>query len=158
MPARVGPDLNARHEKFAGLLAIGYSQLDAYKASFPSKGKSDTDLSSRASKLARNEHVQLRAKAILDAVNLSAIDTANQAIVELIQDIKACRNAGKWAALAALTRLRLQVHGILKENLNVTAEQQLSDEELIKRLASGDPALAAMLKGMLGSTSAFKRA
>jgi hypothetical protein len=158
MPARIGPQLNASYQRFAGLLAIGHSQTDAYRECFTTKGRTEDAIKSAAHKAANNPHVKSYAKAIVEQLNISAIDSANQAVIELIQDIKRCRDAGKWAALAALTRLRLQVHGILKENLNVTAEQQLSDAELIKRLSGNDPALAAMLQGMLAPTSTFKRA
>lgn len=158
MPAKITPDLNAQYQRFAGLLAVGYTQVDAYNNCFKTKGRKPEQIAQSASKLARNEHIQAYARRIIDDLKLSDVDTANKAIIALLQDIDACRAAGKYAALAAFTRLRLQVHGLLKENINITDEQRLSDDQLIERLAGKDKSKADLIKSMLAPVQGFKRA
>jgi len=52
-------------------------------------------------------------------------------------------------AAAAFNRQRLQVLGMLKVDVNMTFEANLSDADLIDRLAGDDMALAAALRGRL---------
>lgn len=149
MPARIGPNLNANQERFAGLLAVGYSQADAYRECFKTKGRSDGAIGVAASKLANHPVIKARAQAIVGELNISSIDSANQAVIELIQDIRQCREDKKWSALAQFTRLRLQIHGILKENINITDEQRLTDEQLVQRIAKGDKSTERLLGSIL---------
>jgi hypothetical protein len=67
----------------------------------------------------------------------------------------AAREAGNLTALAAFSRLRIQVLGMIQNSVTVNVEQTWSDEELCRRLAQGDPEQEAKLRKMLGKSDTY---
>ncbi len=49
----------------------------------------------------------------------------------------------------------MQAHGMLRDNVSMTMESSLSDEDLIQRMAGDDPAKLAVLRTMLGAKETF---
>ncbi len=62
---------------------------------------------------------------------------------------------GNLTAAANLMRQRLQAHGILRDRVAFTLEEQTSDTDLLKHLAGDDPAKLAALKAVLGAADGF---
>ena len=85
------------------------------------------------------------------------IDSVGQAYTDLLSDMASAREAKNWTALAAFTRTRAQILGMVKEGLHVSFEASLSDDQLIKALAAGDSNKDAVLRTMLGTSDGFKQ-
>ena len=148
-------DLKPSQEKYAALLARGLTQADAYRQSHAVEGVNPQRISERACKLAAKDQVKARVQALLSEAKVSDLLSAGTAISKLLEDMEGARAAKNWTALASFHRLSLQVLGLLKENIVLTEEERLTDEELIKRLAVGDPGTASMLRNMIGSADEF---
>ena len=157
MPAPIRAQLNANQTKFAQAIALGSDYTQAYQQSFRCKDIPIENIRVRASKLANNPHIKAFARSFIEGLNISAIDNAQQFMLELIGDIKACRAEKKYSALAALTRIRGQVLGIIRENVNIHTEQTLSDAELVRRVAGGDEKKVALLSAVLASDNQYKQ-
>ena len=104
MEARRDSGLTAKQEKFAALLAKGYTQSGAYRAAYNATDMKDATIHQEACRLAHNPLVAARVRELLDAVRISDLDSAQRAFRDLLEDIEAARQAGNWTALAALTR------------------------------------------------------
>ena len=52
-------------------------------------------------------------------------------------------------------RQRLQAHGILRDRVVLTAESQLTDAQLVERLAGEDPVRLAAARQLLGAPRGF---
>jgi hypothetical protein len=61
-----------------------------------------------------------------------------------------------WTAVAAMSRLRLQFHGLLKDHM-VLEREVLDPDELVKHLARGDEELATMLHKIVGRSEGFTK-
>jgi hypothetical protein len=86
----------------------------------------------------------------LDAAKILAIDSVGRAYQELLADLDAARAAGNWTAVAALTRQRVQILGMLKDHVVVSRVDETSDDALVERLAGGDAYVAAYIRRCLG--------
>ena len=75
-------------------------------------------------------------------------------LADLLADLASARAARNWTAVGALQRLVGQAIGTLSQTLTVN-DERFSDDELIERLALGDPELAAMLRRKLANKDAF---
>jgi hypothetical protein len=52
-------------------------------------------------------------------------------------------------------RQRLQTHGLLRDRIVLSAESQLSDEQLLEKLSGGDPEKLAAARLLLGAPDGF---
>ncbi len=73
----------------------------------------------------------------------------------VLEGARDAREAGNWPAFANLTRQLGQAVGALKDSVSMTMESSLSDEDLIQRMADGDPATLAALQQILGVKEGF---
>ena len=65
------------------------------------------------------------------------------------------RAGGNHNAVMGFTRIKMQAHGALKDNVSLTVEQRATDEQLIKAAAGDDPVLEAALRKQLGAPDSF---
>lgn len=141
--------LTEAQEAFARYLAIGHTQTDSYRKAHNCKGLAPAVINTRAQRLASKPIVIERAKSILKELRVSDIDSAATAYKDLLDDIQRARAAENWTALAAFSRLRLQVLGMLQEIIHLHAEEGMSDSQIIERLAGKDKGKADVLKALL---------
>ena len=151
--------LKPSEEKFAALIAMGCSQREAYQKSYRAHGLTITVIDSRATRVAAKPLVIERAKSILRESQI--LDWYSKA--EWFQDVIACFRAAKddknWTACANFTRQLGQSVGALTEsNLTVNVTSNMTDEEVVKRLAGKDPDKAKMIQAIVGSADTYKTA
>ena len=89
------------------------------------------------------------------AAKVEDIDSVGQAFDDLLRLLAKAEADGNLTAAANLMRQRLQAHGILRDRVTFTLEEQTSDADLIERLAGDDPAKAAALAKVLGAPDTF---
>lgn len=145
-------------ELFARALSRGLDQSEAYRASHSRERVtrlSKEAINVRASKMASNPRLKERVRALLDEAKISDLDNIGRAFTDLMRFIFKAEEKSNFTALAALMRLRLQVIGALKENVLVNMESTISDDELVKRMTSRQPELAALLRKSLGRDDGY---
>src|SRR5262249_16605392 len=109
----------------------------------------------RASRLAKKPQVVARVQELLRQSTVRQIDSVGQAHADLLADMEAARAAENWTALAAFTRTRASILGMIKDSMSFTVESQMSGDALIKQIAADDPELAALLRRRMGNMAAF---
>jgi hypothetical protein len=143
--------LKPAHEKFAVLLAKGLNQTEAYRESHNTEGLTNQRISERASKLAARGPIKARVRELLRQAKVSDIDSVGQAFNDILKDIEEARQAKNWTAVAQLSRLRVQCHGmILDKGMILAPGSDMTDAQLIARIAGGDEEVAARLRFVLG--------
>jgi hypothetical protein len=142
--------LSPKEARAAALRAQGWSQAQAYRHAFNARELERSTLDSRASVVFKRPAMEKRVRSLLDAANIQDIDSVGRAFADLQEDLAEAKADRNWTAVAALGRLRLQVLGMLKENVALTVEQRTDDDSLIARLAGDDKDLAESLRRRLG--------
>ena len=157
MPAHtIGDKLTVRAERFALLLALGETKVDAYRQTHKIKGKSEQAINDAAGRLAHKPRIAARCATVLAEMRITDLDCAGSWWADLAGFIKKASAAANWTAVAALMRLRGQGLGVLAETVVLRQEDSLSDAELVKRLAGRDPGKTATLLGVLGRRDTFE--
>ena len=146
--------LTARQDRFAQCLAIGMTQVEAYRESFPCRGKSDSAIESAAHRIAVKAKVIERSKTWLQEAKVSDLGSPGDWMNKLNRFIAKAEAAENYTALAALMRLSGTALGTLTETITVRAEQSMSDETLAKQIAKGDKTKEATLLAILGGKKA----
>ena len=153
MDKRLPNGLTARERQFCRNLCKGMTQLAAYRAAGYGKRANDTTAKAKASRMAGRDIVRATVAEMLQASGVKDLDSVGQAFSDLLQDIASARAQENWTAVAALTRQRLQVLGMLTDRMSVTVENSASDSELAARLAGDDPERQRLIASMLGKSS-----
>ena len=91
----------------------------------------------------------------LSASKLADLESLGEASQKLLEDIDAARERGNDNAVMGFTRIKMQMHGALKDAVSLSVEQRASDDDLIKSLAGDDPAKLAALRTILGAPNTF---
>ncbi len=136
--------------------ATGLSQSDAYRRAFNVKRIKPETVWNKASKLFSRSEVQARVGTLLKAARVEDIDSVGQAFDDLLRLLVKAEDEVNLTAAANLMRQRLQAHGILRDRVAFTLEEQTSDADLLERLAGDDPAQLAVAQRMLGSADGFE--
>lgn len=148
--------LTEAQERYCVLRAAGETQLTSYARSHVKGGLSNKTLENRAAQLEKRAGVADRIRVLIAEKKVSDVLSVGTALTDLLEDMKGAREAKNWTALATFHRLTLQVLGLLKENIVLSEEQRMTDEELIKRLTQGNSPLARDLALALGKPDAFR--
>ena len=82
--------------------------------------------------------MQARVETLLRAARVEDIDSVGQAFDDLLRLLAKAEADGNLTAAANLMRQRLQAHGILRDRVAFTLEEQTSDADLIEQLSGGD--------------------
>ncbi len=93
---------------------------------------------------------------LLKAARIEDIDSVGQAFDDLLRLLVKAEDEGNLTAAANLMRQRLQAHGILRDRVAFTLEEQTSDADLLERLAGDDPVKLAALQTILGAPEGFE--
>ena len=147
--------LTVLEAKAAALCAQGFSQSEAYRqATGTTRAKPET-VHKRASDMFKRAHVRGRVRELLSASKLADIESLGEASQKLLEDTEAARQDGNHNAVMGFTRIKMQMHGALKDAVSLSVEQRTDDATLIEQLAGDDPATAAVLWRVLGAPDGF---
>ncbi len=103
----------------------------------------------------KRAHVQGRVRQLLQLAKVQDIQSVGESYAKMLEDMEAARTDQNHNALVGYTRIKMQAHGMLRDNLSMTMESSLSDEDLIQRMAGDDPAKLAALQTILGAPEGF---
>ncbi len=78
-----------------------------------------------------------------------------EASQKLLEDTEAARQDGNHNAVMGFTRIKMQMHGALKDAVSLSVEQRTDDATLIDQLAGDNPAKATALAKVLGAPDTF---
>ncbi len=157
MEAAIDDGLTVKQGKFAALVARGLNYSDAYAQVFKCKGMSQKTVNEKASRLAADGKVRARIRAILEEARVADVDDAAVAFNDLLRHLRKAEDAENWTAVASFDRLRLQHHGLLKNDLVITSGGPERDRQIIDSLAGDDPVKRKALKLIMGSDEVFVR-
>ena len=159
MTQNINDGLKPADERFTALLAQGLGQAEAYRRSHDCGRINPQRIHERASRLAAKPQVRARVHELLRDARVRDIDAAGVAHQQLLEDMEAARKAGNHTAMAAYSRLRASILGMVNDGgFALTIAATLSDAELVKRLAGNDPDKAKMVQAIIGSVDTFKTA
>ena len=148
-------NLTAKQEKFAVGVAAGLTQSDAYRIAYNASGMQPKQVWEEASKLRRKPKVAQRIEELLRAARVQDITNIGREIRRTMDLQQEALAAGNHNASAAYQRMLMTTVGALERRLVLTVESQLSDEQLIERLAGGDLKKLAAARLLLGSAEGF---
>jgi hypothetical protein len=86
-------------------------------------------------------------------MRVSDLDSAASAYRDLLAALEAATTSRNWTAVAALSRLRLDVQGMLRSSNASQSMTGISDDQLLTKLAGDNVELRKQLQGLLGSDS-----
>jgi hypothetical protein len=150
-------DLTPQEERFCTLCTKG-TQADAYREAFPERVLDDdeaSDIAVKSSKMAARPAIRARMRQLIDEARIQDMASVGSVYRQLCDLLDKATEAANWTACAAFMRLKLQVHGLLKETVTLAMEQTISDDELVKRVAKDNPALAKLLTDSVGKENAY---
>lgn len=134
--------------------AQGYAQAAAYREAYYTNGAKDETVWQEASRLAHDPKVAARVDESIREMRIEEIDDARVAYIDMLRDLDRAREANNWTAVAQLTKMRLQFHGLLKDRLVVSGgAASLTDQQLITELAGDDKERRALVASMIGADS-----
>lgn len=155
MKPAIDNGLTVQQGQFAALVARGASYTDAYLQAYKCKGMVQKTINEKASRLAGNSKIQARVREILLEIRIEDVDHANVAFNDLLRHIQMAEEAGNLTALAALDRLRLQFHGLLKAEAPTETDGAERDRQLINAMADLDPEFKKVLRRTMGTHEVF---
>ncbi len=150
--------LTIAEERFVGLIARGYTQRQAAKEAFPSSKLSDSGFDKKASTLRKRPAIEGRLLSLLDAAKIEDLYSAGRWVADVLEDIAIARARNNLTAVASSRRMLGQALGVLKDHVVLSAEQSMSDDDLVKQLAGDDERKAATLRSVMGSGTFSKAA
>lgn len=146
------------NEEVFARACIKHNQSDAFRLAHSAEycnRFTKEQINDKASKMAAKPAVVARVRQLLDEAKIQDLETVGHAFQELCSDLALARSLKNMTAVAAFQRIKLQVLGMLKETVLLNMEQTISDEELVKRVAGTNPALATALKASLGKEDRY---
>ena len=147
--------LTIQEAQAAAFRAQGMSQSDAYRQAFNVTRAQPKTVHEKASRLFARDKVKARVRELLRNARVQDIDSVGEAFDHLLRLIQKAETDGNLNAAAQLMRQRLQTHGMLRDTVVLTSESQLTDEQLIEKLAGDDPAKLAAARMLLGAGEGF---
>ena len=147
--------LTPEESNAARLRAQGLSQVESYRRAFDVQRMKPKTVYEKSSKLFAKPAMQTRVEALLRDARIEDIDSVGQAFDDLLRLLAKAETEGNLTAAANLMRQRLQAHGILRDRVAFTLEEQTSDTDLLKHLAGDDPTKLAALQTILGAADTF---
>ena len=147
------PSTDVLHKRFAQMLALGHTQADAYRVIYPKSQKWPTKtLYSKASELAAKPEIKEEVRRLLDQSDLSVLDSIPRWYARSLQLYYKAIEENNLTAAANVNRQLGQAIGSLTDRIKVEGAD-LTDQQLIDKLAGGNPEWAAMLHKMIGKDS-----
>ena len=135
--------------------AQGLSQSDAYRRALNKLQAKPKTINEKAFRLFAKPATQARVRELLSASKLADLESLGEASQALLEDIDAARERGNDNAVMGFTRIKMQMHGALKDAVSLSVEQRTDDATLIEQLSGGDVKKAAALRTVLGAPEGF---
>ena len=136
---------------FAKLLCQGLTQREAFRKAWPKSRAKQKTIDDMASAVANRPEVRKRCREILAQKKVSDLDSAGQAFKDVLAALEQAQAAKNWTAVAQLSRLRLDCHGMLKTSVgDRTGLSSISDANLLEALAGSNVELRKELEKLLG--------
>ena len=147
--------LTAKQDKFAVGIAAGLTQSDAYRAAYNAVRMKADQVHVEASKLRKNPKIAIRIDEMLKVARTEDVTNLGREIRRTMDLQQEALAAGNHSASASYQRMLMQTVGALREHLVLSHEASLSDNDLLERLAGGDPERLAAAKVLLGVAEGF---
>ena len=147
--------MKAREIEFSSYIALGMDPSDAYKRAFRAKRVTAPVIAQRANRLCNEQRIIDRVALCVGELKLEQLDSLGKCYRDLLDSLEQCKKAQQWASYFSGMRLRMQCQGMLKENINITSEQRMTDAQLAERLGKADPELKGKLRLVMGSSDAY---
>jgi hypothetical protein len=148
-------ELTPQQAQAAVYRAQGMSQSDAYRRAYNVRRAKPKTVHEKASRLFAQDKMKARVRELLRQARVTDIDSVGQAFDHLLRLLEKAEQDGNYNAAAQLMRQRLQTHGLLRDRIVLSAESQLTDEQLLERLSGGDPERLAAARVLLGAGDGF---
>ncbi len=103
----------------------------------------------------KRAHVRGRVRELLKLAKVMDIESVGESYAKMLEDMEAARTDGNHNAVMGYTRIKMQAHGMLRDNVSMTMESSLSDEDLIQRMVGDNPAKIAAVRVILGAPEGF---
>jgi len=142
--------LTPAQERFVGLLARGNSGRQAVKMAYPDANLSNSGYDEKAAKLKRLPAIQARLGSLVDAAKIEDIYNQGRWVTDVLADVERAIKRGNETAVASYRRMLGQALGVLKDRIVLSAEQSMSDADLLKALAGDDKGKIVVLQDVLG--------
>ena len=146
-------ELTAKQARFALLRARGYTKSGAYREAYGAVRMNAHSVAEEARRLCEIPLISRTIDEHLKEARLEDITTTQQILRRMLDHQEMAREAGNLTALAALDKTLCQVFGMTSQKLVLSPEKSETDEQLIKRLAEGDPVKETHLRALIGRDS-----
>ncbi len=148
------PDrLTAKQREFARLVACGHTQADSYRFAYDVKRAKPETVARNASKLMHNTYIATEVRELLREARVEDIISVGEHTAHILEDRLAAKADSNHTAVAAFDRTLATVLGMTNSTVLVAAEKSETDEQLIARLAQGDPVKETHLRALIGRDS-----
>ena len=147
-------EVTEQEAEFCKLRSQGHYQSDAYRLAFDRPRMKQTSIIEAASRLSKKPQCVAMMKELFVTVKKSVLLSAAAHLDSVLTDLQSARDAENWTAVSSLQRIAGQAIGNLSETINI-GDDRMSDEQLLDRLAAGNPELAASLKRAIGGRETF---
>lgn len=147
--------LTDKQEKFCRYIVAGCSQTDAYRLAYNTPRAKPETIIREASRLRKNLKIIMRIEELQAGVRAEEVTNIGRELRKTLEMRDGALGASNYTAVASLQRLILQAIGAMQHHVSLSMERSLSDDELIKRLASGDSERLAAAKVLLGAGDGF---
>jgi hypothetical protein len=148
--ARDADGLTSQEAKYCVFRARGASQRSAYEQAFPKSRANDNSIDTIASRLEKRVEIHSRIRELLKASKAADLISQGEWTAWVTDIAREAHAAKQYAAAGSLVRLLGQANGTLKEHGLGQSHLGFSEENLLERLAAGNPALKAQLAALLG--------
>ena len=134
--------------------ASGLGQADAYRTGFHGQSKPST-IHSKASVLFARPDIKARIRDLLRAAKISDITSVGEHIHRMVEARAEAFAEKNYTAAASWDKTIAQCLAMTQHRVTVSVMGDLTDTQLIERIAGDDKVLAAALADKLGAASTF---
>ncbi len=146
-------ELTPKQAEFCRLVASGHNASDSYRQSHDATRQRPTSVHVAACKLMAKAKIKQRVRELLRLARVEDIVSVGEHTLHLLEDRLAAKADNNHTAVAANNRTLATILGMTSNTLVLAAEKSETDEQLIARLAQGDPVKETHLRALIGRDS-----
>ena len=146
-------ELNGKQAEFCRLVASGHNASDSYRLSHDATRQRPTSVHVAACKLMAKPKIQQRVRELLREARVEDVCSVGEHMAHILEDREAAKADSNHTAVAAFDRTLATILGMTSNTLVLAAEKSETDEQLIARLAQGDPVKETHLRALIGRDS-----
>ncbi len=152
--ARDDDGLMPKEAAAAKAYASGLNQSESYRRAFGSRSKPSI-VHSKASILFGKPVVRERVRQLLRAAKISDVITVGEHIHKMVAARETAFEEKNYTAAASWDKTIAQCLAMTQQRVSVSVMHDVSDEQLVSRIADGDKALAEALGAKLAIGNSF---